>query len=94
MAITDNTGKEVARLSGPTAAGINTVQWNMRITQAGQGGRGGGGGGRGGVPIVDQLMPLGDYTVTLTVGGQTLTQKGTIAKTQGWTIGGGPVVIR
>jgi photosystem II stability/assembly factor-like uncharacterized protein len=95
VVVSDAAGAEVARLSGPTAAGINTVQWNMRIG-GGAGGRGGGGGGggRGGAPIVDQLMPLGEYTVTLTVGGQTLTQKGRIAKTQGWSIGGGPVVIR
>jgi hypothetical protein len=94
VVITDEAGKDVARLSGGTAAGINTVPWNMRIAPAGQGGRGGGGGRRGGPPIVDQLMPLGEYTATLTVAGQTLTQKGRIAKTQGWSIGGGPVVIR
>jgi hypothetical protein len=32
--------------------------------------------------------------VTLTVAGNTLTQKATIAKTQGWSIGATPQIIR
>jgi photosystem II stability/assembly factor-like uncharacterized protein len=94
VVITNAAGQEVARLQGTANAGINTVQWTMRDSGGRGGGRGGGGGGRGGEPIVNQLMPLGDYTVTLEVAGQTLKQTGRVAKTQGWTIGGGPVVIR
>jgi hypothetical protein len=41
---------------------------------AGRGGRGGGGGGRGGAP----MLPPGQYTVRLTVDGQTYTQPVTI----------------
>ena len=53
----------------------------------------GGGGARGGANL-DQLAPLGDYTVTLTVGATTLTQKARIAKTQGWAFGTSPQTIR
>jgi hypothetical protein len=40
VTISDATGKEVARLTGPSAAGINRLVWSTRV--------GGGGGGRGG----------------------------------------------
>ncbi|MGD0777991.1 MAG: single-stranded DNA-binding protein, partial [Candidatus Solibacter sp.] len=42
--------------------------------RGGRGGRGGGGGGRGGAPT----LPAGQYTVRLTVDGQTYTQPVTI----------------
>jgi hypothetical protein len=54
VTITDAAGKQVARLTGPAAIGINRVVWNTRIgggrgTGAGGGGAGAGGrGGRGG----------------------------------------------
>jgi hypothetical protein len=62
----------------------------------GAGGGGGGGGGRAGASgtVLDQLAPLGEYTVTLDVGGRKFTQKAVIAKTQGWTIGPVPQIIR
>jgi photosystem II stability/assembly factor-like uncharacterized protein len=91
IAIANASGQEVARLTGPAAAGVNTVVWSTR-TDAGRG-RGGGTGTQPG-SLLDHLMPLGDYTVTLSVGGQTRTTKGTIAKTQGWTVGWVPQVIR
>ena len=91
MAIANARGQEVARLTGPAAAGINTVVWNTR-TGSGRG-RGGGTGTPPG-SVLDQLMPLGDYTITLTVAGQTRTTTGTIAKTQGWTVGWVPQIIR
>jgi len=95
IAIAGAAGQEVARLQGNANAGINTVVWNTRPT--GRGGAGGGarGGGatRGGAGL-DTLVPLGDYLVSVTVGGQTLTQKATIAKTQGWSIGQSPTIIR
>jgi hypothetical protein len=47
-----------------------------------------------GANALDQLMPLGDYTITLNVGGQSQSTRGTIVKTQGWTIGAVPQVIR
>jgi photosystem II stability/assembly factor-like uncharacterized protein len=91
IAIANASGQEVARMTGPAAAGVNTVVWSTR-TNTGRG-RGGGTGTQPG-SLLDQLMPLGDYTITLTVGGQTRTTKGTIAKTQGWTVGWVPQVIR
>jgi hypothetical protein len=43
---------------------------------------------------LDQLAPLGDYTVSVTVAGRTLTTAGKIVKTQGWSIGQTPTIIR
>ena len=87
-----------ARLEGPAAAGINTVVWSMRQGEGRGGGPGrgtgrGGGGARGGANL-DQLAPIGDYTVTLTAGTTTLKQNARIAKTQGWALGTSPQVIR
>ena len=94
VVIADAAGQQVARLQGSGNAGINTVVWNTRLTTGG-----GGAGGRGGNPTrggagLDSLAPLGDYTVSVTVGSQTLTQKARIAKTQGWSIGQTPTIIR
>ncbi len=97
VVITDASKQEVARLQGTGAAGINTVVWNTRRDAGGAAGRGGGGGGRGGPPLVEQLMPLGDYTVTVDFGGAgetKLTGPAKIAKTQGWSIGLTPQIIR
>jgi photosystem II stability/assembly factor-like uncharacterized protein len=97
IVIADQAGQEVARLDGTATAGINTAVWNMRRGdgRGGGSGRGAGrgGGARGGAGL-DQLAPLGDYTVTLTIGGMTLTQTGKIAKTQGWALGTSPQIIR
>jgi len=92
--ITDIHGKEVARLKGESAAGINTVYWNMLAPPApGATGRGGGRGrGPGWAP--ELWAPLGDYVVTLEAGGQKLTQIARIVKTQGWSVGASPQVIR
>ncbi len=76
VVITDASKQEVAKLQGPAATGINTVVWNTRREAGGAGGRGGGGGGRGGPPLVELLMPLGDYTVTVEVGETRLTGAG------------------
>jgi hypothetical protein len=56
-------------------------------------GAGRGGGTRGGAGL-DQLAPLGDYIVTLTIGQTKLTQRARIAKTQGWSFGPTPQTIR
>ena len=90
VVISDAAGQEVARLQGPADAGINTVVWNTRRDAAG----GRGGGGRGGPPVVDLLLPLGEYRVTVDAGGTSLTGVGRIVKTQGWSIGLTPQVIR
>ena len=92
VVITNSSGREVARLQGAASAGLNTVVWNTRLGGAG-GGRGAGGAPAGG-SVLDQLAPLGDYTVTLTAAGRTLTQTATIAKTQGWSLGTAPQIIR
>jgi hypothetical protein len=94
VVISDIHGKEVARLKGESAAGINTVYWNMLAPPApGATGRGGGR-GRGPGYSPELWAPLGDYVVTLDVGGQKLTQGARIVKTQGWTVGASPQVIR
>jgi photosystem II stability/assembly factor-like uncharacterized protein len=87
--ITDSKGQEIARLQGRAAAGINTVTWNMRTQGAGRG-RGGGAGSS----TLDQWMPLGEYTITLELGDKKFTQKGRIAKMQGWSLGPMPQIIR
>ncbi|HYN07303.1 MAG TPA: hypothetical protein VES67_07940 [Vicinamibacterales bacterium] len=94
IAITNTSGAEVGRLKGATAAGINTVVWNMLAGGApGAAGRGGGR-GRGPGYSPDLWVPLGDYVVTLEVGGQRLIQNARITKTQGWSVGASPQVIR
>ena len=95
IVITDIHGKEVARLKGESAAGINTVFWNMLAPPPPSAtGRGGGGRGRGPGYSPELWAPLGDYVVTLEAGGQKLTQGARIVKTQGWSVGAAPQVIR
>ena len=93
VVVTDSAGKEVARLQGTGTPGINTVMWSTRKQQTG--GRGGNPGARG-TPgtVLDQLMPLGRYTVTLQVGDKKLTQPARIVKTQGWPLGTSSETIR
>jgi hypothetical protein len=90
ITIADSDGNEVGRLEGGTSAGINTVIWNMRPRPPEGGGRGFGGGGG----VLDRLVPPGEYTVTLEVGGERLSVNATITKTQGWSLGPFPRVIR
>jgi hypothetical protein len=66
-------GESIAELKGPSAAGVNRVLWNMRAGGAQGGGRGGGRGGGGG-----PVLPAGDYKITVTVGGQSLSTVGKI----------------
>jgi hypothetical protein len=94
VAIADAAGHEVARLAGSTTAGINTVVWNTRVASAGRGRGAGQAPAAPGSTVLDQLMPLGEYVVTLSVAGRTQTARATIAKTQGWSIGPSPQVIR
>jgi hypothetical protein len=84
-------GTEVARLKGQTTAGINTVAWNLL---AGAAGAAGGGGGRGPGYSPELWAPLGDYLVTLDIGGQKLTQAARITKTQSWSLNKEPQIIR
>ena len=87
VVIADSAGKEIARLPGTKTAGINTVMWSTRRQPAGRGG-GPGGGGRGASgTVLDQLMPLGLYTVTLEAGATKLSRPARIVKTQGWPVG-------
>jgi hypothetical protein len=91
IVVSDSAGKEVARLKGSGAAGINTAMWSTRRQSAGRGG--GAGGGRGGATVLEQLMPLGRYTVTLEVAGVKTSQPAQIIKTQGWPVGSGSETI-
>jgi len=89
VVITDSEGHEVSRLEGKAAAGINTVVWSTRRPGGGRGG-----GGWGGRSPLDQIVPLGQYTVTLEVGGRRLARNASITGTQGWSLGPAPRVIR
>jgi hypothetical protein len=66
------TGESIAELKGPSAAGVNRVLWNMRAGGAQGGGRGGGRGGGG------PVLPPGEYKITVTAGGQTVSTTGRI----------------
>jgi photosystem II stability/assembly factor-like uncharacterized protein len=82
ITVKDFSGKVVRELDGPSKAGLNRAL----VPLAGGGGRGFGGGGggggastgsaqgrgRGGAPVTP--LGVGDYTVTVDVGGQTLTK--------------------
>jgi photosystem II stability/assembly factor-like uncharacterized protein len=65
-------GESIVELKGPSAAGVNRVLWNMRTGGAAGGGRGGGRGGGG------PMLPPGDYKITVTVGGQSVSTTGKI----------------
>lgn len=86
ITVTDPYGKEVASLEGTTNAGMNTLVWDMRP----------GGPRPAGRPrdILSQWVPPGEYVVILEIGAKKLTQKATIAKTVGWSIGPFPQIIR
>lgn len=91
ITIADPYGKEIARLEGETSAGINTVVWDMRSRMA----------GRERISrswrmrnVLARWVPPGEYVVNLEVGGTKLTQKVRITKTQGWSIGPFPKIIR
>ena len=71
VTIADIKGTEIAQLKGPSEAGLNRVQWNMRAGAAPAGGRGGRGGG-------GPTLPAGEYRITVDVAGQKETTIGRI----------------
>ncbi len=91
ITITDPYGKEVARLEGKTSAGINTVIWDMRPLREGKGRAARRWWMRG---VLEQWVQPGEYVVILEIGDKKLTQKVRITKTQGWSIGPFPQIIR
>ena len=126
ITIANAAGQAVAKIAGPTAAGINCIVWSTRMggrgrrrqtrqprpgectsgrpVQTAAGARAAGARGRDGAAartprpaprtVLEQLAPLGDYTVTLQVDGKTLSRTARITATQGWRIGPNPEVIR
>lgn len=94
IVITDSAGNQVAKLTGPGDAGLHFVLWNTRRPRPG-----GGAGGRGsaavspGQTVVDQLEPLGAYTVTLEVGEVRQNASARIIATQGWSLATSPPEI-
>ena len=72
--VTDISGEQIARLEGPSDAGLNRILWNMRPGSGGERGGRGGFGGRGGAPP----LAAGDYRITVTVGDGTQTKVGRI----------------
>ncbi len=97
VTVTNSAGQEMLRTTGSAAAGINQVLWSTRLG-GGRGARSGGGGSNApalaSANPIDLWAPLGDYTVTVTVAGKTMTQTAAIAKTQGWTMGVQSQIIR
>jgi hypothetical protein len=91
ITVTDAGGQVVADLVGESNAGIHTVVWSTR--RGGEFDRGRGVGTQR-LGIEDLWVPLGQYTVTLEVGGRTLTRTASITGTQGWSLGLQPRVIR
>ena len=74
ITVTDAAGRVVRTFAGPGRRGFNRVPWPL-----GGGGRGGGGeGGRGGAAGAAAPLAIGDYTVTLEVGGEKLSKPATI----------------
>jgi photosystem II stability/assembly factor-like uncharacterized protein len=63
VTIADIKGTEIAQLKGPSEAGLNRVQWNMRPGSAPAGGRGGRGAG-------GPTLPAAEYRITVDVAGQ------------------------
>ena len=70
VSIADIKGDRIAQLKGPSEAGLNRVQWNMRAGTGAGGGRGRGAGG--------PLLPVGDYRIIVDVSGQQQTTIGRI----------------
>ena len=68
--VSDATGQTIRTLDGTKVAGLNRVNWNLAPTPPAGGRQGGGGGGRGGFAASQP----GAYTVTLTVGGKSLSK--------------------
>ncbi len=85
IVITSASGESMARLTGSTKTGINTVVWS---TRAGAAGRAGGTGGAGGTDILSQWAPLGEFSVSIEIAGQTYKKVGRITKTMGWSLDG------
>ena len=71
VTIADIKGTEIAQLKGPSEAGVNRVQWNMRPGSAPAGGRGGRGAG-------GPTLPAAEYRITVDVAGQQQTTIGRI----------------
>jgi len=94
VSVTDPFGKELATFDGPTDAGINTLVWDMRA--GGPRPQGPPARGTGARPrdVLSQWVAPGEYVVVVEVGGKKLTQKARITKTQGWSLGPFPEVIR
>jgi len=66
ITVRDFAGRVVREIEGPSARGLNTALWPI-----GAGGRGFGAGGRG---QASAPPPVGDYTVTIEVAGETVTK--------------------
>jgi photosystem II stability/assembly factor-like uncharacterized protein len=79
--VTDPYGKVLREINGKGEAGMNTIQWDMRVPRPQ--GQAPGFGGFGGGAMVDS----GEYVVTLEIGDKTFTKKALIPKRMGWSLG-------
>jgi photosystem II stability/assembly factor-like uncharacterized protein len=85
VTIADAIGTQFAKLEGPAEAGMNQVIWNMRRPMPKRdefGARM----QRARNPLA-QWAPLGEYTISLEIGGQKLSKRAQITKRIGWSIG-------
>jgi photosystem II stability/assembly factor-like uncharacterized protein len=84
--IADPYGKVLAELEGKNEAGLNTTLWNMQPREPGKPAR----------PFWEEpeMVPPGEYVVTVEAGGKTLTKKAVIKGRKGWTFGPVPSEIR
>jgi hypothetical protein len=86
--VTDPYGKVLREINGKGEAGMNTVQWDMRVPRPQ--GQAPGFGGFGGGAMVDP----GEYVVTIEIGDKKLTKKALIPKRMGWSLGPFPATIK
>ncbi|MCJ7564940.1 MAG: hypothetical protein MUP52_10180 [Candidatus Aminicenantes bacterium] len=86
--VTDPYGKVLREINGKGEAGMNTIQWDMRVPRPQ--GQAPGFGGFGGGAMVDP----GEYVVTIEIGDKTFTKKALIPKRMGWSLGPIPSVIK
>jgi len=77
ITITTPYGEEVARLEGPSGAGLNRVIWDMRLAAPGQP-AGPAPGAPQGRSFGARFVPPGDYVVTLEAGGGTISKRAAI----------------
>jgi len=84
--IADPYGKAIAELEGKNEAGLNAALWDMQPREPGKPARR--------FWEEPEMVPPGEYVVTVEAGGKTLVKKAVIKGRKGWTFGPVPSEIR